>query len=70
VEDEEEEDDIEKLTGSKNRRKNKENSKKIKVLKKNFEDINKIEVSKRYSNSAFITPEAATYLNSLVKKGQ
>ena len=45
----------------------KEGSKKIKDLKKKYDDLNKIEVNKRYSNSAYITPEAASYINSLIK---
>lgn len=39
-------------------------------LKRKYDDLKKNENFKRFSNSSFLTPEAASYLNELVKAGQ
>ena len=51
------------------RRKLKEISK-VQQLKMKYDDLKKKENFKRFSNSSFLTPEAASYLNELVKAGQ
>ena len=43
---------------------------KVQQLKKKYEDLKKAEGSKKFSNSSFITPEAASYLNELIKENQ
>lgn len=39
-------------------------------MKKRYEDLKKQESLKKISNSSFLTPEAASYLNEMMKKGQ
>lgn len=40
---------------------------KVQLLKQKYEDLKKNENYKKFSNSSFLTPEAASYLNELVK---
>lgn len=50
------------------RRKQKEVSK-VQQLKNRYEDLKKQENFKKFSNSSFLTPEAASYLNEIIKNG-
>lgn len=43
---------------------------KVQQLKKKYDDLKKVEQFKKVSNSSFLTPEAASYLNELIKKNQ
>jgi hypothetical protein len=39
-------------------------------MKKKYEDLKSQENFKKFSNSSFLTPEAASYLNELIKNNQ
>lgn len=52
----------------KSRHKLKELSK-VQQLKKKYDDLKKQENFKKFSNSSFLTPEAASYLNELMSSG-
>lgn len=43
---------------------------KVQLLKQKYDDLKKNENYKKFSNSSFLTPEAASYLNELVKANQ
>jgi len=60
--------DVLEDTSSGLNRKGKEVSK-VQQLKRKYDDLKKNENFKRFSNSSFLTPEAASYLNELVKAG-
>lgn len=51
------------------RHKQKELSK-VQQLKKKYEELKSNENYKRFSNSSYLTPEAASYLNEMMKAGQ
>jgi hypothetical protein len=42
----------------------------VQQLKKKYEELKVNENFKRFSNSSYLTPEAASYLNELIKGGQ
>eukprot|EP00347_Sterkiella_histriomuscorum_P007788 403347561 len=43
---------------------------KVQQMKERYDDLKKQENFKKVSNSSFLTPEAASYLNEIIKKGQ
>lgn len=43
---------------------------KVQQLKKKYDGLKSQEQLKKFSNSSFLTPEAASYLNEIMKKGQ
>ena len=51
------------------RHKGKEHSK-VQQLKRKYEELKQSENFKKFSNSSYLTPEAASYLNELIKAGQ
>ena len=48
----------------------KHKSKEVSKLKQKYDNLKSQEYLKKFSNSSFLTPEAATYLNELMKNGQ
>ena len=43
---------------------------KVQQYKKRYEELKQNEQYKRFSNSSYLTPEAASYLNELIKSNQ